>query len=111
MSAFFAKEGIIYTIEGAFHFGVAERMERALAVTHTDPKYVIFRLSNVPFIDMTGLATLSKMIEQYNSRSVKVYLCEANEHVSYKIAKIGILDKVEDQLIFTSLADIKQMTS
>lgn len=109
MSTSFAKDGIVYTIEGAFYFGVAERMEQALAVTHTDPKYVVFRLAHVPFIDMTGLATLSKMIEQYRNRSVKVYLCEANARVSHKIRKVGLLGKVQDQLIFRSLTEIEQI--
>lgn len=102
----FLPNGIIYTIEGPFFFGVAEKIEHALAITHTDPQLVIFRLANVPFIDMTGLETFSKIIDQYHKRSVKIYLCEANKKVSQKISRLGILEKVQNKSIFPSLDEV-----
>ena len=69
---------MVYTIEGPFFFGVAEKIEHALATTHTDPKVIIFRLKAVPFMDMTGLETFHELIEHYHKRGVEVYLCEAN---------------------------------
>lgn len=101
-----ASEGIIYAIEGPFFFGVAEKIEQALVITHTDPKFVVFRFINVPFIDMTGLETLTKVIKQYHKRHVKVYICEANKTVSEKLSKISILTMIEGSLIFKSLKDV-----
>jgi SulP family sulfate permease len=99
-------EGIIYNIEGPFFFGVAEKFEHALSVTHTDPKFIIFSFKRVPFIDMTGLETFSKILEQYYKRGVRIYLCEANKKVSQKLLKVGILSIVCSNQIFHSLEDV-----
>lgn len=99
-------DGIIYNIEGPFFFGVAEKFEHALSVTHTDPKFIIFSFKRVPFIDMTGLETLSKILEQYYKRGVRIYLCEANKKVSQKLSKVGILNIVCSNQIFHSLKDV-----
>ena len=95
---------LIYSIQGPFFFGVAEKIEHALAVTHSDPKTIVFRLKEVPFMDMTGLQTFQEIIEKYKQRGVKVYLCEANNKVSNKLTHIGITANVCDEKIFTSLA-------
>ena len=99
------KDIMIYTIQGPFFFGAAEKIEHALSVTHTDPKAIIFRLKNVPFMDMTGMETFSELIEQYHKRGVSVVLCEANERVKRKLTNIGILQWVNSHRIFDTLAD------
>lgn len=58
----FVLGSMVYTIEDPFFFGVTEKkIEHALGVT--DPKFVVLRFINVLFIDMTGLETLSKIID------------------------------------------------
>lgn len=42
---------MIYSIQGPFFFGVAEKMENALLLSHTEPKTIIFRLKEVPFME------------------------------------------------------------
>ncbi|OGT35343.1 MAG: sodium-independent anion transporter [Gammaproteobacteria bacterium RIFCSPHIGHO2_12_FULL_37_14] len=101
---------IIYAIQGPFFFGAAEKIEHALAITHSDPKKIIFRLKDVPFIDMTGLETFQEVIDQYHKRGVKVYLCEANALVLRKLKKIGVLSVIENKQVFRSLADALQKT-
>ena len=91
---------LIYAIQGPFFFGAAEKIEHALSITKTDPKNIIFRLKDVPFIDMTGLSTFKEIIDQYNKRGVHVYLCEANSVVSRKLIKAGIISK-ESQIFST----------
>ena len=49
----------VFVVEGPFFFGAVENFERALAGTHTDSQHLIIRLKWVPFIDITGLQTLS----------------------------------------------------
>lgn len=100
------ENGIIYNISGPMFFGAAEKIEHALSSTHTDPKCVVFRLQNVPFIDLTGLETLSKIVEQYHKRGVKVYFCEANKRVSKKLSRVGILKLVHTNEVFPSLEEV-----
>lgn len=97
---------IVYTIQGPFFFGAAEKIEHALAATHTDPKTIIFRLKNVPFMDMTGLETFNELIEHYHKRGVEVYLCEANPKVASKLANVGILNWVAANRVFDNLTEI-----
>lgn len=100
------KDTIVYAIQGPFFFGVAEKIEHALAITHSDPKNIIFRLKDVPFIDITGLQTFSEIIEEFYKRGVTVYLCEANPKVARKIIDIGIAHWISGGIIFDTLIQI-----
>ncbi len=97
---------IIYAVQGPFFFGMAEKFEHALAVTHTEPKIIIFRLKQVPFMDITGIQTFHEVIERFHKHGVKVYLCEANSRVQQKLKKNGIMDYLEEKKIFSSLEEI-----
>lgn len=92
---------IVLTLEGPFFFGIAEQLEHTLSTTHTDPKTIIFNLAHVPFIDMTGLETLSKVTNRFAKRNVKVYFCNANETVAHKLEKMGIIKNMRE--VFPSL--------
>lgn len=101
-----SSDTIVYTIQGPFFFGAAEKIERALKVTHTNPKNIIFRLKNVPFMDMTGLETFREVIEQFQREGVNVYLCEANKNVEKKLNKIGITNFLTGKHIFNTLSEV-----
>lgn len=64
-----------------------------MSVTNTDPSVIIFRLKNVPFIDITGLTTLCELIEKFHHRGIKVHICEANREVRRKLIRVNILHK------------------
>lgn len=103
------KDIVIYSIQGPFFFGAAEKIEHALAISHSDPKVIIFRLQAVPFIDMTGLETFYELIEHYRKRNVEVYLCEANAIVKKKFHNIGILNLVSENKVFNHVAEILKL--
>ena len=97
---------VVYAIQGPFFFGAAEKIEHAFSVTHSDPTNIIFRLKDVPFMDITGLQTFSEVIEEFYKRGVTIYLCEANPKVTRKIVKIGITRWVSEGRIFDTLKEI-----
>ncbi len=97
---------IAYRIQGPLFFGVAEKMEHALEVTHTDAKNIIFCLEEVPFIDMTGLETFLEILEKFHKRQVNIYLCGANPRVTYKLTRIGALRWISQEKIFSSISEI-----
>lgn len=99
---------LVYSIQGPFFFGAAEKIEHALSITETDPKVIVFRLKNVPFIDMTGLETFDEIVQHYYRRGVTVYLCEANPKVSNKLIKVGLLHWVAGNKIYHSIDEILQ---
>lgn len=100
------KSTIIYSIQGPFFFAAAEKIEHTLAVVHADPKNIIFRLKDVPFMDMTGLETFHEVLDQYHKRGVKIYLCEANPRVARKLFNVGALAHIENKQIYRSLIDV-----
>lgn len=97
---------LIYTIQGPFFFGAAEKLERAFEVTHSDPKVIIFRLKDVPFTDMTGLQTFREVIEAFHKRGVLVYICEANRTVSCELSQVDITSWLAEKQLFDSLNDV-----
>lgn len=99
---------VIYSIQGPFFFGVVEKIERALAITHSDPKIIIFRLKKVPFMDMTGLQTFREITEEFHKRGIQVYLCEANSRVNKKLEKIKLNCWIDGGRVFTSLPETIQ---
>lgn len=99
---------VVYSIQGPFFFGVVEKLEHAFAIIHSDPKIIIFRLKNVPFMDMTGLQTFHETIEEFHKRGVQVYLCEANSRVNKKFEKIKLNRWIAGGGVFPSLQDTIQ---
>lgn len=99
------KDLLVYTIQGPLFFGAAEKIERALAVTQTDPSVIILRLKNVPFIDMTGLTTLRELVEQFHHRGIKVYMCEANAEVRRKLIKVNMLHFLQKKRLFKTFLE------
>jgi SulP family sulfate permease len=99
---------IIYSIQGPFFFAAAETLERTLAVTHTDPKVLIFRLKGVPFMDVTGLQTFQEIIEQLHNRDIDVLLCEANLRVCHKLKNMEIFQWVYGGRVFTTATEALQ---
>ena len=83
---------LVYRVEGPFFFGAVENFERALASTHTDPQVVILRLRWVPFMDITGLQTLEEVVKDLHRRKVRVMITGANERVTGKLEKAGLLE-------------------
>lgn len=89
-------EGVlVYTVEGPFFFGAVDQFEQALLHTHTEPDALVISLERVPFIDLTGLASLREVVGTLSKRGIRVALCCANELVAER------LDRAE---IVTSLA-------
>ena len=102
------KDALVYSIQGPFFFGAAEKMEHAFAITHTDPKIIIFRLKDVPFMDMTGLETFNDVVQEFHNRGVRVYICEANPKVSDKLMKVGIKRWICEHRLFDTLTAVVQ---
>lgn len=102
------KGTIVYTIQGPFFFGAAEKLERAFAIIHSDPRNIIFRLKDVPFMDITGLQTFNELITQFNKRKVNIFICEANPNVVKKLTNIGLTNSICGKRIFSTLKEAIQ---
>lgn len=88
---------LAFTVEGPFFFGAVENFERALLSTRTDPEVLVIRLRWVPFIDITGLQTLEEVIRDLHKRKVRVMLTGANERVTGKLRRAGIVELIGEE--------------
>lgn len=86
---------VVYTVEGPFFFGAIESFESALLHSGTDPRGIVLRLANVPFIDMTGLVALKEAIDALEHRGIDVAICGANADVAERIRRADIRSSVE----------------
>jgi SulP family sulfate permease len=96
---------MVYEINGPMFFGAVEAFERALLQTHTDPKTLIIRLRQVPFIDITGIQMLEEVTDKLRARGVKVVLCEGNDRVLAKLSRAGIVGKQPEDFYVSKLID------
>jgi sulfate permease, SulP family len=90
----------------SWSFRKLQLFKHALAMTECKPKIIIFRLKNVPSIDMTGLEIFDEIIQHYSQKGITGYLCEANAKVSRKLEKVGILRRVAHKKVFDSMEEM-----
>jgi SulP family sulfate permease len=81
---------LVFSIDGPFFFGAVEEFESALLHTDTDPRAIVIKLVDVPFIDLTGLVALKDAVEALDRRGVVVALCCANDDVAARLEKARV---------------------
>ena len=59
----------------------------------------------VPFIDITGITTLEEVVGDLQRRGVRVMIAGANERVSDKLEKAGVLALLGPTNLFGELTD------
>jgi sulfate permease, SulP family len=93
---------VVFSIEGPFFFGAAEKLERAL-VNVQRRTTLILRMGQVPFVDATGIFTLEEIITDFTRHGAAVLLAEVRPNVRYKLERGGVIahvgqDNVTDTL-------------
>jgi len=84
----------IFEIEGPFFFGAASKFTDALKIIERNPKVLIIRMRNVPFIDGTGLNTFDKIQKEMANDKVKLILTEVNADVLIELKKSKFEQKI-----------------
>ena len=82
---------LVYRIDGPFFFGAAEKLESTLERAQLDVETVVIRLGRVPFMDATGMNTLSEIIQRFQRRRVRVMLCGIHDELRGALDAAGIL--------------------
>ena len=96
---------MVYSIDGPFFFGAVESMERLLSQIQSKPKTIIFRLRNVPFMDITGLQSFEEAIRHLHKQGTSVFIVEANPRVYGKLEKADLVTLIGSERIIASLGD------
>ena len=97
---------LVYRIDGPFFFGAAEKLESTVERAQLHVETVVMRLGRVPFMDATGMHTLSEIIERFQRRHIRVMLCDVQPRLSRALERAEILDLVGRDNICADMAEV-----
>ncbi|HSJ36812.1 MAG TPA: SulP family inorganic anion transporter [Planococcus sp. (in: firmicutes)] len=90
----------IYNIEGPLFFGAAMAFEHSIMSTiNYKPKVLLLRMGKVPFIDITGEASLASIVKDFNKHGV-VLLSGLSHQTKEMLQKTGLYESVGEENIF-----------
>jgi sulfate permease, SulP family len=95
---------LVYRIDGPFFFGAAEKLETTVERAQLHVETVVIRLGRVPFMDATGMHTLSEIIERFQRRGIRVVLVEIQERLARALARADVIALAGPQNVFEDLA-------
>ncbi|MHB1261376.1 MAG: SulP family inorganic anion transporter [Thermoplasmatota archaeon] len=96
---------VIYSIDGPFFFGAADRFQETMARVAKAPKVVILRMRAVPYLDATGLNALEDAITGLQERGTRVMLAGIQSQPLDLMERSGAVHTVGDANLFRRAAD------
>lgn len=91
----------MYTIEGPLFFGAAQMFEQTIESTlHQQPRVLILRMGKVPFMDSTGEAYFSNIIENYTAQGGTILVTGVQGDLKDALQHNGLYDKIGAQHFF-----------
>lgn len=94
-------EGVtIYSIDGPFFFGAADRFQETMSRVAKAPKVVILRMRAVPYLDATGLNALEDAITGLQKRGTRVMLAGIQTQPLDLMERSGAVHTVGDANLF-----------
>jgi SulP family sulfate permease len=95
---------VVYSIEGPLFFGAAEKLERTLAHIQRPATTLILRMSQVPFVDATGISAIDEIITDFLKHDAAVLLSEVRPNVLHKLERAGLVRKLGADNLTATLA-------
>ncbi|RNB61710.1 sulfate permease [Brevibacillus gelatini] len=96
----------IYTIEGPLFFGDADLFESSLTSTlQHQPKVLLLRMGKVPFLDMTGEANLSRIVQQCMSQGTTVLVSGIQNGPKQVLQRTGLFALIGEAHFFDHTGD------
>ena len=96
---------MIYDIEGPFFFAAADKLERMLESIQSHTNTLILRMRHVPFVDATGIQSLSEIVDDCHRFKTRLIICGMRENVRKKLEHAKVLDKLGKDSLYSSVTD------
>lgn len=80
----------VYAIRGPLFFGAAEKALSVLRKFNPEIRVVIIDMRAVPMLDMTALAALSNVLNDYQKNDIGIIFLGASAKVRHKMRRAGI---------------------
>jgi SulP family sulfate permease len=85
----------VYEINGPLFFGAAYKFRDAMQQIERKPGILILRMRNVPYVDATGLRTLSEVLKEMSHKGTKLILSGiTSEQVISELQKSRLLFRI-----------------
>lgn len=94
---------VVFSIDGPFFFGAAERLESTLEAAHSHADTLVLRLGRVPFIDATGMQALRDLRETCGRHKTRLVLTEARPNVLEKMTRAGLVTQFGPANVLSSI--------
>jgi SulP family sulfate permease len=94
---------LVYSIDGPFFFGAAEKLERTLETIQSHTDTLILRMGRVPFVDATGIQALADLIKDCQKKKTRVMLVELRSNVLEKLIRGDVITSVGKENLFNDL--------
>jgi sulfate permease, SulP family len=95
---------LVYSIEGPLFFGAAEKLERTLAHIQRPATTLILRMSQVPFVDATGISAIDEIVTGFLKHDATVLLSEVRPNVLRKLERAGLIRRLGTDNVTATLA-------
>ncbi len=82
----------VYDINGPFFFGAAGKLRGVLSEIQNPPKVLILRMTEVPFIDATGLQALHELQQRCRRQKTRLILSGVRQRVLDTFKRTGAQD-------------------
>ena len=105
------KSVLVYRVEGPFFFGAAEKLESTLERVQLGVETVVIRLGRVPFMDATGIHTLTEIIQRFQRHRVRVILCGIHDELRGALDAAGIRSLVGETNICSNMQMVADRVS
>jgi SulP family sulfate permease len=85
---------VVYSIEGPLFFAAAAKLERILSHIQRPATTLILRMSQVPFVDATGISAIDEIITDFLKHDATVVLSEVRPNVLRKLERAGLVRRL-----------------
>lgn len=91
----------IFTIEGPLFFGAANMFEKTIMDSlHIRPKVLLLRMGQVPFMDTTGEANLTSLVNHFKKQGGKIIITGIQEQPLELLKTSGLYERIGAENIF-----------
>ncbi|MDT8414766.1 MAG: SulP family inorganic anion transporter [Flavobacteriaceae bacterium] len=104
------KDTMLYEINGPLFFGASQKFQEFLTELKQEPKVLILRMRNVPFIDATALNRLKEFHQKLKSCGTTIILSGANRHVKEALFKSEVYELIGKHNILDNINDAIKRT-
>ncbi len=98
----------VFEINGPFFFGVSHEFEEISRIVSDQPKVRILRLRHVPFIDATGLYSLTQFYKKCRAHNIQLILANVHSQPLQTLKRSTLYDQIGPENMANTIQEALQ---